>query len=332
MFLPETLRFDDLEAIQIEAEERKPGFVAVRLGLVCSLYVRDPYAPDVRARLAQCGDQYQQLFGEHLKSYQKIDGTGNPIPYPAEGVNLTKYVQEKDSLDKSFAPVFYGDADYHVASKYGLDIFACSTRPSPIQGKPAHFSAVIPFSWLKDKDGEQAFQKLVHEWCQILKPFHGYAGIGAIQSMDMTEKKRTSYLAYPLARRFPGLEVDDPGVVSNRMWNRGQGLKIKGVNWLTALDNQCLEELGGRDKVLSQLDNTFVIYDYDGGVLIQAGLTPQLGDVNTQHVPHSYRMLSNIVKPLRMTFPNGHSLMQPRTEASNTEVTNAWLARFDDPF
>src|SRR5690554_1746950 len=328
---PQELTFDDIDALQVIAEERRPGFVAVRLGLMCSLYIRDAHDPDVRLRLAQCADQYQVLFGEHLKLYKKPDGTSRPKPYPKRCINLSEYVAKNDSPDKDYSAIFYGDEDYHVAAAHGLRSFVSSDTPSPIRDKPAYFSAVMPFSWLKDKGGEQAFQKLVHEWCQILRPFHGYAGIGAIQSMDMMEKKRTSYLVYPLARRFPGLEVDDPGVISNRMWNRGQGLKIKGVNWLTALDNQCLEELDGREEVLSQLDSTFVIYEYDGGVLIQAGLTPQLGDLNTQHVPHSYRILSNIVKPLRMTFPDGHSLIQPRLEASNTEITNEWLARFDDP-
>lgn len=331
MALPENMTLEDLDSIQIAAENQD-NRIAVRLGLICSLYIRNPHAPEVRAKLAYCGDQYQQIFGENLKSYLHPAGIGDPKSYPREGISLTDYIQQLDTPEKAFAPEFYGEQDYQAAGAYGLDIFASSNRPSLIRDKPAYLSVVLPFSWLQGKDGQQAFQTLVHHWCEILQPFHGYAGIGAIQSMDSTEKKRTIHLVQPLAQRFPGLEVENPGLVSNQMGNHINGLKIKGVNWLTALDNQCLEELGGRDTLLSQLDNTFVVYDYQGGLLIQAGLTPQLGDSNTGHMPHSYQLLANIVKPLRLAFPDGYSLLQSSSpEISNTEVTNNWLARFDYP-
>src|SRR5690554_5301284 len=109
MFLPENPTFDDLDALQIEAEERGSGFIAVRLGLMCSLYIRDAHAPEVRTRLAQCADQYQALFGEYLKLYKKPDGTGKPKPYPKGGINLSEYVRKKDSPDKDYSAIFYGD-------------------------------------------------------------------------------------------------------------------------------------------------------------------------------------------------------------------------------
>lgn len=330
MAIAGNLSLEDLDAIQIAREYPLDGLVGVRLGLVCTLYVRNPHQPEVRANLAECGDQYLREFGQHLKVYQKPTGSSRILPYPAKGLSLLDYVTTKDSPDKDFAPVFHGEADYHAASTYGLDIFASSNTPSPIRDKPAYITAVFPFSWLKGKEGEHALQEWVAQWCRMLKPFHGYAGIGAIQSVDLMDKKRTSYLVYPLARRFPGLEVDNPGVISNHMGNYISGLKIKGVNWLTALDDQCLNELGGRDQVLAQLDETFRWVDYGSGLLIQAGATPQLGDINTGHMPHSYKLLANVIKPLRLHFPEGHSLLQTRDDRSNTEVTNEWLARFDE--
>jgi len=334
MTIPENFTLKDLDNIQIVADHPPAGTIGVRLGLMCSLYMRNPHSPDVRMALAKCGDHYQQLVGEHLKCYIKPDGIykGKPKSYPSQGINLVDYVRQHDNIEeKCFAPSFFGNEDYHAAAAYGMDIFATSSRPSPIRDEPAYFSVVLPFSWLKGKDGEQAFQKLVHAWCQVLKPFHGYAGVGAIQSMDTVEKRRTSHLVYPLAKRFPGLDVDDPGTISSTMEMEGGALKIKGVNWLTALDDACFEQLGGRQAVLSDLGDEFVLYEYEGGVLIQAGLTPQLGDINQQHIPRYYQQLARKLKPIRLVFPEGHSLIQPRNKdgRSNAEISNEWLARFD---
>ena len=124
---------------------------------------------------------------------------------------------------------------------------------------------------------------------------------------------------------------DKPDTISSMMVISGGPLKIKGVNWLTALDDECFERLGGRDAVLSDLDEAFKFYNYDGGVLIQAGPVPQLGDVNQRHIPRYYQQLARKLKPLRMVFPQGHSLLKsPRPqEKSGADVSNEWLARFD---
>ena len=334
MTIPENFTLEDLDNLQIVDDSRPKKRVAVRLGLMCSLYMRDPHSLDVRMALAKCGDHYQQLFGEHLKCYIKPDGIykGKPKLYPAQGINLVDYIRQHDNIEeKDFAPMFFGDQDHYVAAAYGMDISASSTQPSPLRDRPAYFSVVLPFSWLQGKDGERAFQKLVYGWCQELKPFHGYAGLGAIQSMSGIEKKYTNHLVYPLAKRFPGLEVDKPGTIASKMKRGGGALKIKGVNWLTALDDGCFEQLGGRQAVLSDLGDEFILYEYEGGVLIQAGPMPQLGDVNHQQIPRYYQQLARKLKPIRLIFPEGHYLIKSpnRNEQSNAEASNEWLARFD---
>ena len=82
---------------------------------------------------------------------------------------------------------------------------------------------------------------------------------------------------------------------------------------------------------MGDLDEGFKFYEYDGGVLIQAGPVPQFGDVNQRHIPRYYQELSRKLKPIRMKFPNGQYLIKSpnRQEKSNAEVSNEWLARFD---
>jgi hypothetical protein len=200
---------------------------------------------------------------------------------------------------------------------------APSTRIFPEGGLPAFFSATLPFDFVLKQPGKAAYQNLVLHWCQTLKPHTGYAGLGFIQSIDRAEKLRTVQQVYGLAKRFPGLEVDHPRIIYLHI-----GAKMKGVNWLTILSDSCLESLGGRTAVLSRLDDGYQVFEYEGGVMIQAGPTPQPGDVNRRNIPIYYRKLSQILKPLRMVFPEGHSFIRVAGR-DGSEVTNEWLARFD---
>lgn len=320
----DNIELEDLDSITVNADYN-PDIVAMRLGLMCTLYVRNPHDVSVRQALARVGDQYQAMFGEHLKLYLNPTGEGHYERYPATGVSLAKYVADNATPERPFIPSFTGGDRYQDASSYSFEIWAADKIYFPAGEQPAYFSATVPFSFLKDQPGKGAFQHLVHGWCKILKPFCGYAGVGAIQSVETTEKERTVRLVYPIAKRFPGVEVDNAAIVALHIDSH-----IKGVNWLTALSDDCLAPIGGREALLSQLDENFRILDYDGGVLIQAGPMPQLGDVNREHAPRYYRQLSQIVKPLRMRFPDGHSFIRPGDGRSGAEATNEWLARFDD--
>ncbi len=333
IILPENFTLDDLDKLIITDDSRPVKRVAMRIGLTCSFYMRDPLNRNTRLAMAQCADDYQQLVGKHIKCFlNPYSGKDSgPEPYPEGGINLADYIQQQDNIEEeSFCPSFYGDEDPYVAAPYGLNVFASRNTP-PLNKNPAYFHAVFPFSWLKNKDGEGAFQTLMHQWCKMLKPFHGYAGVGTILSMVSHEVDRVIHLVYPFTRRFPGIDIDIPSSVASKM-ARGEGpLKIKGVNWLTVLDDQCFEQLGGRNAVLSDLEEGFKFYEYEGGLLIQAGPMPQLGDINQQHIPRYYQQLARKLKPIRMSFPNGHRLLKSpnRQEKSNTEATNEWLARFD---
>ena len=323
MQLPDNPTLDDLDQVTI-AKLSFPDIVAVRLGLLCTLYVQHPQDPAVKQALATCGDQYLAMFGKQLTFYEKPTGTGKFLRYPSGGVSLAKYLETNNTPDRPFVPSFTSGTTFRDAASYGMEIWAASSKHFPADDVAAHFTTTLPFAFLKEHPNQAAYQDLVYGWCKILKPFCGYAGIGAIQSVDSWEKDRTARQVYPIAMRFPGVEIENAATISRNLDSH-----IKSVNWLTALSDAVLAPIGGREALLAQLDENFRIMEYEGGVLIQAGPAAQLGDINRQQIPPYYRRLAQLVRPLRMQFAEGHSFIKPTDGGGGTDATNQWLARFD---
>ncbi len=324
--LPDEFDLHDMDQLSIMAEHELQR-VAIKLGLMCTLYVPDPHDADTRQRLAACGDEYLALFGSHLHLYQDPSGSGAMKAYPRKGVSLGKFLADGNDSSLPFTPSFTGAAMARDASSYSLVVTAPGTKYFAPGEIPGSFSASFPVSYVLDRangTGTPGFQELVLGWCKRLQPESGYAGLGFIQSIDWAEKLRTIRQVSGLAARFPGLEVDNPDIICNHVQGR-----IKGVNWLTIVCDALLNQVGGRQAIASQLDGrSSPVLDYGGGIIIQAGPSPQIGDRNRQRGLAQYKQVSRLLKPVRMQFPEQDTLLD-LGDGRDTEVTNQWLSRFD---
>ncbi|HSN99590.1 MAG TPA: type VI immunity family protein, partial [Candidatus Nanopelagicales bacterium] len=175
---------------------------------------------------------------------------------------------------------------------------------------------------------------VLRHFCTKLQPVSGYGGIGVIESWDTYISSKLEPYVYHWAMRFPGLEADYPcsHVVWLRKGREGGKEGIKGVNWLTVIGDDLLAELGGADVVtarLAELDARFIVHRYEGGVLIQAGERPVLGDAARGSWPELYVKLSKFLKPIRISKHGWFGYDGPG-ERFTLERSEAWLRRFDD--
>lgn len=316
----------DIDDVSIMAEH-EPGRVAAKIGLICTLYVSNPHDVEVRRRLAVCGDQYLALFGSCVRLYQDPSGRGRMKTYPAQGYSLSAALADFSDPRSPFTPSFTGAQVVRDASLHSMTITAPGTKffePGEVVGS---LMATFPIGFVLDRVNgavSKGFRDLVLDWCTHLQPESGYAGLGFIQSVDWDERLRTIRQVSVLARRFPGLEVDNPEIVGNHVKGR-----IKGVNWLTVVSDRLLDSVGGRAGVRSCLDaESFPVFDYGGGLVIQAGPSPQIGDCNRLNRLDAYRSVAGLLRPLRLHFPENDALLDVG-DGNETEVTNQWLARFD---
>ena len=165
-----------------------------------------------------------------------------------------------------------------------------------------------------------AFQQMMKDWLELLRPVHAYGGFSTIFPIDEWEAQK---LTYPLVMRFPGLDHDAP------IWFWGKTLDqgIKGAHWLVYLNPVHIATVGGLETLTAELGEGFRIDPVAGGVLIQAGPTPQLGDRNQNLRPQYYERLGKILAPIRVVIStNGY--LDPEGEDPMLK-TQDWLARFD---
>jgi hypothetical protein len=306
----------DRAATQLDEELRvvAGGKVRCCIALTASMYFREGHTLEARERLVAAWEAYRQAAGDSL-----IWG-GDPKTSRAKKVRGTPILDVRSwmprvSLRDAFEPAFHGGERKDDASPFQFMALA----ETLMAGELSSVTFALPLSWpARHEPG--AYVRLVLDIASKLRPVHGYAGLGiALSLMESGSSDDMSY-AVPLAKRFRGLELDFA-----HMQTRDVMDGIKGVNWLTILDESWVERLGGRDALAAALGTEIILHAYEGGLVIQAGPHPQFGDVNrAEPMPH-YERVAAVLKPIRITelSPLAHWYGMDR------ERTAEWLRRFD---
>lgn len=291
------------------------GRVKLCIGLVCTVYFHKGNDPAKRANIVSCFEQYQKETGEQL-IWGRHPTSGLPKKVAGSNIaDLRQWVPKVDLRDP-LDLIFHGGQDVDDANHYSVRALVQQLYPEYI----SHFSVTLPLSWVASKP-QGAFTQLVVDFSDKLNAFHGYAGLGIIIHVNENRNPEIIKNVRVFATRFKGLEVDFPH-------NHGIHTKhsIKGVNWLTVLQDCWFEKLGGAEKLKNELGSDFMFHSYSGGQVIQAGPHPQFGDVNRAERLPFYKKLSSVLKPIRVQdYPSGFAGGRQFTK----EQAQQWLARFD---
>ncbi|EPN05014.1 hypothetical protein A259_22894, partial [Pseudomonas syringae pv. actinidiae ICMP 19070] len=130
-----------------------------------------------------------------------------------------------------------------------------------------------------------AFQAMFVSFAKRLKAIHGYGGHGLVLSAVRVSDNQP-FEAF-LAEKLHGLDVGHP-VAGSTHAHKG----IKTVSWLTALNHELVEKIGGIGEIQAELPmDWFALYDYGSGVVIQSGPTPEAAPTDQP-------------KPARLVLPN----------------------------
>ena len=304
------------------------GHVVLQVAQIATVFFEAPYRRETREAVASFCESYFRHWGEHLRWALHPDerlmerfGTG-------KGSDPRAWLPAMEE-DESFSLLYHGAEHDRSASAFCLEALGSARRPRPRFG---FLRVSFPLLWFMDGSG--SLPEVLLNICRTLKPVSGYGGIGVIESPDSLIASEYEPIVYHWAQRLPGLEADYP--ISHDLWlpsgREGGRDGIKGGNWLTVLSDRYVAELGGADRIeadLKALDSRFLVHRYEGGVMIQAGPRPQLGDVKRDLWPTLYVKLAKYLKPVRVTRHHSFQHCGPGVRFDN-ERSEAWLRRFDD--
>jgi hypothetical protein len=294
------------------------GRVRCCVGLLATFYFVNGDRPDVRDRVALAYEAYRTAIGDKLV-WGADPKTGRPKKIAGTQHGDVRSWAPKVAPHEELEFVFHGGKDKNDADAYMTQALAFGPRRP---GKLSYFTFTVPLAWLvaHSLDG---FVKLVLDVCGILQPEHGYAGFGIIPHAMERGNSGTMTVVAGFARRFLGLEVDIP---VDHAFELSRKPAIKGVNWLTVLGRSWVEKFGGDAALLSALGQGPTVHSFDGGVVVQAGPRPLLGDRNRNETLDTYRQVAKVLKPIRAedigSIAPGYGF--------DAEQTTAWLHRFDE--
>lgn len=193
------------------------------------------------------------------------------------------------------------------------------------------FYTAVPASFMKENPDRYVAAAV--EWASIVKPDYGTAGFALVPEPGMELQWPNE--SWPIQSRFCGLDI--PG---------GFNLKrkpdcIQAVNWLTILGDAALAAVGGRERLEARLVQAWTdlapaapgysLHDFDGGVVIRAGHYPQMGDLQEEGVPETYRVVSAALRPIIFAGYRDRigDLLKLPAELDRYRETLDWVFRFD---
>jgi hypothetical protein len=308
---------EDLQKLENLLEFRREGLLVVKVGLMTTMYFRGAHTPEMKAAVLRCLDFYFQLcrgylkWAKHPSTYRFHTIESGRVPEPSKWL-----AQLKEGASWEFA--FRGGDKPEEANAYSIEVLGCADRGLD---ELSFIKASVPMTFYTEHGG--TFSDLVLSFAKELRPFHGYGGLGILESPDRAIASRAEPAVFDIATRFPGLNADYP--TSHSLYLKDC---VKGADWIVVLSDHFVEKLGGVEALRGQLSSAdFVFMEYPGGLLIKAGSRPQMGDREKNQMPELYVQLARVLKPIRVTK---HRMFHHKgTDRFDQAESEAWLARFD---
>jgi hypothetical protein len=309
--------FSDIDKIRVSV--RDGGKTVMTFGLGLSLVLRQGEAPAKRAALLDVMEAYTAWAGGRVTHY--LRPTAKRASRLGPGGVREAYgpvLATADPARDDFVPVLM---DKELVSNIGF--FALMTRGAAAVRYPN--SLVFGrFPAATARTDADALIGMVLDWCNRLRPMQGTLGLAPLFEAGM-DRTYPSVL-WPYLSRFVGLDYTWTYTMA-----LGHAQRIKGVNWLTILEDALVAELGGPDHLAEALGSAATILPWDGGILIRAGAAPQLGDRDAGLWPEAYVAVNRALRPIRYEDHPARrfALIDVPAPLDPLDETLNWVRRFD---
>ncbi|HEX2091074.1 MAG TPA: type VI immunity family protein [Longimicrobiaceae bacterium] len=325
--------FQDLDRLAVTAERGERTAVVGRIVFGMSFFLRDPHTPAARARVVAAAEHLLSVVPYHHYLWWLLHGRGRPQSLrrgepPAPG----EILRRSEEADLPFGLKLW-DSEPHdaTAPRHYLEFFCMGGSEEDRYIAPmGSLQLYVPLPWVESRV-PGTVRDLFVRLADTLQPFHGTGGLALSSPVTREWQQSAGPNLYAVLHRFPGLETgyawEMAGALEERMGS---------VNWLTAVHHDLLALVGGAGALRGALDpDTFPVHDYGGGLVIQAGPAPQLGDREAGVGIPFYDTVAGLLKPARVEFEGyvvNHAVRPPGSEFDDDVMARGqteYLARFD---
>lgn len=328
------LPFDPLELMRTHPEALNvPGGMLTRRGpqdyvggvpaIAGTLFFADAHLPAVREAICACFDAYQRTVKPPLTWLFREDPPEGPSKQAILKAKPLEAMLARMEEDDPLSFCYTSGKQAHDAGPWEFDITGVQAWRVKMGGWGLcglRFSVPLLFV----EEHPEVFVQLFIDCARRLRAAHGCAGHRLVLSALRYDENQ-AFEAF-LASKLYGFEAGN--LVSSAA---NAHLGIKTVSWLTAINRDYLAKIGGLSTVRSELPmDWFRLFDYEEGIVIQAGPRPEAAPVD-QPLPARLVLPNMLLKPVRtptvrLQFASAGS--EPRLIG---EAAEQWLARFDVP-
>jgi len=291
----------------------------LQVGLTAVLYINEGWRPEKREAMANAIERYVDEFGDKLKWGFLGDVNSRESFYFSDKELRKKRLMHLE--DDAAETQWNSGLGIEYVSDYQIKLFSPAGWFEHIHGPVSYVRVSLPVTELKN-NGRERFERLILDFCELLQPMHGLAGLGTQQLYDDNPYQ---YLECEVAQNFTGIDITTP------LTSKGLREGIRSVNWYTILSDEWVEKVGGRAFLKQQFaDSDIKILSYNGGMIIKAGEWPELGWIEKDAMPELYVKVNQVLRTIRthslISFHLGSNAGEIRL---NETLTEKWLKRFD---
>jgi hypothetical protein len=304
-------------------------YVGAAMAVRGTLYFDGSHTAEVRSAICKCFEMYEAIAKDHLTWLWRAEPPSGPDLFACAKAKPIQVMMEKMKPNDVVSFAYIGGKKSEDASPWMFHVLGLREWQAKM-GTWGLATLTFSFPPLFVEENPTIFQKLFVEFAKELKAVHGFGGFAFNLSLVRVEPNEPTEAF--MAAKMNGIDVGDPVILGGR---RKYGIMdhIKTVGWLTAINQEMVEKVGGLSTLRSELPMSwFAKYDYGNGLVIQAGPKPEIVPVEMDPHPAIYVLPNMALKDIRITdiggFHDGSKDGEPRLVGWAAEQ---WLKRFDVP-
>ncbi|CAK8712875.1 hypothetical protein GMJAKD_02140 [Candidatus Electrothrix aarhusensis] len=263
----------------------------VSLTFGITLYT-DKIFTEIADAVIYCHKKFLELCpNENFKFYSTTNMKMDK-PVTSRALNMLSTWLKPDAPSIDYIGLHLKDGKtYQDAPKFSFKVFAKEKGAVTYKAKDANLIAMaFPPEW-----GEKHAPKLlefVHDLCSTFPFLTGHAGF-SFECSPYEEEMAHTY-AWKKTMRFRGIDISR---VPEDAQTAGH-VALKGVGWLTILNMDFIQQLGGIDDIRRRLSEEVELVPVTNGYIFKAGKYPSTGDWNRKDFLQPYQDVYSVVKPL----------------------------------